>query len=225
MPTPNQPDPNPIPDMSLGDRNEKAAPEKPSVPAWEVPTSYQAPPATDPLPTAASQRNKGEPEKPPDWQEGDRVLSPWEPTFLYPGVIRRIKVDEAKGDQALIGFDDGGEGWVYLYSLCSYEIETGQEVQARRNNGTQYSPGEIVEVSGEDVRVRFHGGDTEWVPIFTLRIPCVENGPGAAPTQLAPWQPPQGDQAGGGIPSWVITVGILVLLVFLRVGCRAMTHN
>jgi hypothetical protein len=160
----------------------------------------------------------------PNWREGDAVLAPWEPMFLYPGRIRQILADEAKGDQALIAFDDGGEGWVYLYSLCPYEIKNGQEVEVRRRNGTQYFAGEIVEVGDEDVRVRYGEGDVEWAPIFTIRVPCIENGPGASATRLAPWQPQYPTDQGGGVPSWVYTVGVIVLVIFLRIGCRAMTN-
>lgn len=221
----NSPDPSKIPDMTLGERSEKPgafqpspAPPKPNEPS--VPTSYAPQPIT-PLPAPAPSSPPG----PADWQEGDRVLAPWEPEFLYPGAIRQIMVDEAKGDQALIRFDDGGEGWVFVYSICPREVNEGQRVQVRRHGDGQYFSAEILKVSEDEVRVRYDDGSSAWTPIKAVRMPCVANGPGAAPTKLAPWQTPANTPApagSGGIPSWAITIGIIVLLAFIRIGCRAM---
>src|SRR5262249_14693214 len=133
----NLPDPDKVPDMSLGERSNKApAP----IPPWEVPTSIQVQPEAG---VAPAQESKP---PPPRWQEGDWVLAPWEPMFLYPGTISQFKVDEARGDQALIEFDDGGAGWVFLYSICPREIESGQRVQCRRGNRAQYFPCKILDV-------------------------------------------------------------------------------
>src|SRR5437773_959290 len=98
-------------------------------------SSYQTekePPLPSPVPTESA---------PSDWQEGDAVLAPWEPFFLYPGTIKEIKIDEARGDQALIDFDDGGQGWVFLYSLCPLEFKEGQKIHCRRSSGALYAPG------------------------------------------------------------------------------------
>jgi hypothetical protein len=202
--------------MSLGERSDKPMP---SVPA-DVSSSYQ--PQLEPP--------KREPEKPAparEWQEGDDVLAPWEPMFLYPGTIAQIKIDEARGDQALIDFDDGGQGWVFVYSLCPLEIIPGQEVHCRRRRGAQYFPAEVLEGSEGDVHVRFHDGGAEWTTFDTLRVPCVENGPGATATKFAPFQPAQatGAAAGSGLPSWVIWIGISILLAFVRIACREMGRN
>src|SRR5262249_35686940 len=114
MPNPNWPDPDKIPDMELGERTE---PQYPPQPVPEPTTFYKpkpeetAPtPPPAPVPTPPSARKK-------QWREGDRVLAPWEPMFLYAGTITRITYDEDKGDQALIEFDDGDDGWVFLFSV------------------------------------------------------------------------------------------------------------
>ena len=211
MPSSNLPDPDKIPDMSLGERSDKL----PSpVPPWEMPTSIQAQPEGG---VAAAQKSEL---APPRWQEGDQVLAPWEPMFLYPGTISQIKVDEARGDQALIEFDDSGAGWVFLYSICPREIANGQRVQCRRGNGPHYISCEILDVDGDDVHVRFDEGGVEWTTVAALRIPCIENGPAAVPTRFAPWQTPP-SASGTGIPSWAVTAIIVVVLLFLRLGCRA----
>lgn len=130
MPSPNGPNPGNIPDMSLGERSEKPAPAQPLP---EVSTSYT--PQPEPVKTPSSAESSA----PPDWQEGDRVLAPWEPVFLYAGTIKQIKIDEAQGDQALIQFDDGDAGWVFLFSLCPLEVKNGQKVLSRRNMGPHFS--------------------------------------------------------------------------------------
>src|SRR5262245_6013529 len=65
-------------------------------------------------------------------QEGDRVLAPWEPTWLRAGTIKQIKTDEAQGDQAHIAFDLGGSGWVLVASLSPLAVNPGQKARIRR---------------------------------------------------------------------------------------------
>jgi hypothetical protein len=216
MPSSNLPDPDKIPNMSLDEPDDKK-PAPPSEPVF-VSSPYKAneilitPETGQPAPPLT---------KPREWREGDDVLAPWEPFFLYPGVIKQIIVDEARGDQALISFDNGSEGWVFLYSLCPLEFKIGQMVEVRHPHGNRYAAAEIVEVEGEEVEIRYADGGADWSPIACIRIPCVENGPGAVGTKLAPWQgqPQTAPSAGSGIPSWMWTAGIVILLIFLRMGC------
>ena len=135
---------------------------------------------------------------------GASVPAPQEPIFLYPGIIKQIKVDRARRS-GLIDFDDGGQGWVFLYSLCPLKIERGQQVQGRRHRSVLYTPAEVVEVNDEEICVRYDDGTSEWTTFVTLRVPCVANGPPASPTQNAPWQPSivADHPAGGAVPSWV----------------------
>jgi hypothetical protein len=214
MSSSNFPNPDKIPDMSLGDRRE--APRVNPEPA----TSYQPiEQSVPPSPTPA------EPKPPavPEWRAGDRVLAPWEPFYLYPGVIKQILADDARGDQALIDFDDGGEGWVFVYSLCPFEFKAGQDVEMRRRADNQYHPAEIVDVDGEEIQVKYYDGTTEWTTVTSLRTRCIENGPGATATRFAPFQTPAAPPSSGtGIPSWAIWVGAMLLLAVLRVACREM---
>lgn len=211
----NLPDPGRIPDMSLGERDDRPVPPVHADPKY----SYQPPPAHEvqfpPTPTDSPGSS------PVDWQEGDRVLAPWEPMFLYAGTIKQIRLDEDRGDQARIEFDDGDEGWVYLYSLSPLQLKAGQRIFCRRRTERFYHAAEILEVGDGEAHVEFDTGGSEWTTLAALRIPCVENGPGAA-AKFGSYnfsetlEPP-----GSGVPSWVIWVGIWVLLAVLRVGCRS----
>jgi hypothetical protein len=108
------------------------------------------------------------------WQEGDRVLAPWEPTFIYAGTI-----DQVEAARALIRFDDGDSGWVELAHVQPLELEAGNRVMSRRRMGPNFFPGEIESVNGEKVHVEFDDGKEEWTTVASLRIPCSPKGVGA----------------------------------------------
>jgi hypothetical protein len=118
---------------------------------------------------------------PSPWREGDRVLAPWEPNFLYTGRIARIEAS-----QVLIEFDDGDSGWVAPDQIRALVLPAGHQVLSRRRMGLNFYPGKILEVRGDDVCVRFEDGhEDEWTRIGALRIPCQASGPGATPTRVA----------------------------------------
>lgn len=108
------------------------------------------------------------------WKEGDRVLAPWEPTFLYAGTIAR-----AAAGRALIEFDDGDSGWVELALVQPLQLAPGQRVMSRRRMGPHFFPGEVTAVEGERVHVEFDDGREEWATVAALRIPCPPRGRGA----------------------------------------------
>jgi hypothetical protein len=115
------------------------------------------------------------------WREGDRVLAPWEPHFLYFGVI-----DQIRDNQAHIAFGDGDSGWVLLEQIRPLMVETGQQVLSRRQMGCYHFPAKIIEVRGEHVCVHFEdSGQDEWTTVAALRIPCQPIGSSAIPTQVA----------------------------------------
>lgn len=71
------------------------------------------------------------------------------------------------------------------------------------------------------MRVGFDAGGYEWTTVASVRIPCIENGPGAAASALRSNRISDvAAPSGAGIPSWAITLGIFVLLAFVRIGCR-----
>jgi hypothetical protein len=108
------------------------------------------------------------------WKRGDRVLAPWEPTYLYAGTVEQL----AAG-RALIQFDDGDSGWVDLELVQPLTLRPGQKVMSRRRMGPHFFPGEVREVEGEDVHVEFDDGKEERTTVAALRIPCEPRGRGA----------------------------------------------
>lgn len=108
------------------------------------------------------------------WKRGDRVLAPWEPTFLYAGTM-----DQVTAGRALINFDDGDAGWVDLAFVQPLALQCGQRVMSRRRMGPHFFPGEIREVDGEQVHVEFDDGKEERTTVASLRIPCQPLGRGA----------------------------------------------
>src|SRR5438067_1083380 len=95
--------PDDFPDLNLGDKAET----HPRLvrPSNDLPDMTLGNKAE---PHAESQHLQSHPNA-PGWKAGDRVLAPWEPTFLYVGTIAKIE-----DQQALIEFDDGDSGWVLL---------------------------------------------------------------------------------------------------------------
>lgn len=213
----NLPDPGNIPDMSLGERNDKPSQSVPARPEF----SYQLQPISEVPPSKAGPDAPGQP--PAEWQEGDRVLAPWEPMFLYAGTIKQIRIDDASGDKALIEFDDGDAGWVYMFSLCTLQVRRGQRILCRRRMGPTFGAAEVLEVRGEEAHVQFDEGGKEWTTVAAFRIPCVENGPGAVGTKFSAHRPAEmSAPAGNAVPSWLIWVGISILFAVVRIGCRSM---
>lgn len=101
-----------------------------------------------------------------DWEEGDRVLAPWEQEWLYPGTIRCID-----DDVAFIRFDDGDRGLLPLTALQAIHIRVGARVFVRPDEGPlQYSPARVVSTDGEDLCVRYEDGTEEDTTIGCVRI-------------------------------------------------------
>src|SRR5262249_764825 len=95
------------------------------------------------------------------WNEGDRVLAPWEPSFRYVG-----RIAEIKDSQAVIEFEGGDAGWVTLDQIRTLAVQLRQQVLCRRKMGPTFFQAEIQETHGDEVRVRFADGHPdEWIPI------------------------------------------------------------
>jgi len=127
------------------------------------------------------QPNPTVPSRSGDWREGDRVFAPWEPIFLYAGVILRIEFGEA-----LINFDDGDEGWVKVARLQRLHLSSGQKVHCRERSRMTYFPATVCEMDGNHVLVRREetGAET-WECVASLRLVSESAGAGAKPTQFA----------------------------------------
>lgn len=102
------------------------------------------------------------------WRDGDRVLAPWEPYFVYPATIQKVETDTA-----VVEYDDGDAGPVSLVDLQPIDIEPDVEVQARRIKFEKfYEPATVIDVNGETVTVRYHNdGHEEEMDIEYIRIP------------------------------------------------------
>jgi hypothetical protein len=115
------------------------------------------------------------------WHVGDRVLAPWEPTFLYAGRVAQIQ-----GNEALIQFDDGDAGWVSLKQLRPMVVPPGQHVLSRRRMGHFFYPGRVTEARGDEVCVEFEDGhEDEWTTVAALRIPCPPAASSTRPTRVS----------------------------------------
>jgi hypothetical protein len=159
MPAPNSPFEG-IPDLTLPERSDPPPPP---------PSPFQPmamPPKETPLPVSADA-----------WKVGDNVLAPWEPEFLYAGVIQQIEQG-----QAHIAFGDGDEGWVFLSQLRPVDLRPGQKVLCRRKPGRLHVPAHLRAVSGERIQVEFTDG-VDWMTTASLRIPTEADGPGAVVTR------------------------------------------
>jgi hypothetical protein len=102
-----------------------------------------------------------------EWQDGDRVLAPWEPQWLYPGTIRCI--DE---DVAFIKFDDGDRAIVPLAELRPVALSRGDIVHCRRDRALrQYFPARVLDVHDEDLHVQYEDGDEDFTMVGFVRVP------------------------------------------------------
>lgn len=100
------------------------------------------------------------------WEEGDRVLAPWESDWCYPGVIRCLD-----GDVAFIKFDDGDRALVFVEDLEPLAIRVGALVFCRSEHGPKvYYPAKVKEVIGEELEICYEDGREERTPVSCVRV-------------------------------------------------------
>jgi hypothetical protein len=109
---------------------------------------------------------------------GDRVWAPWDRGTLFAGTI-----DQVRGDEVHIHYDDGDAGWVRREQLLPLEIPVGLRVLARWKMGRHVYPGVVSQVQGERLFINYDDGDREWTTPAALLIPCQPFGPDARPTK------------------------------------------
>jgi hypothetical protein len=139
-----------------------------------------------------------------DPQEGDHVWAPWEPNWLYAGVIDRIE-----GMEAHIHFGNGNQGWVQLDQLSPLTIPLGLRIRGRWLGGSVYYTGTVNQIDGDRIHIQYDDGDREWTTPDVLAFQCNRHGPSARPTRRTfrfPWQ-------------WLITPAIVIGILSLR-SCR-----
>lgn len=90
-------------------------------------------------------------QEPSQWAVGMRILTPWEPQWLYPATI------EALSDTiALVAFDDGDRAERNVSDLYPIRIEEGDRVFARRDKSQlSYSPAAVMSVNQETLSILY----------------------------------------------------------------------
>jgi hypothetical protein len=98
--------------------------------------------------------------------EGDRVLAPWEPQWLYPGTVGAVQ-----GQQVYMIFDDGDRGWVPLAAVRLLNVRIGSRVYGRWQGGRFYYAGTVTQVQGNLIFIQYDDGDQEWTTVSLVRVP------------------------------------------------------
>jgi hypothetical protein len=133
-------------------------------------------------------------------QPGDRVWAPWNNSTLFAGTV-----DQMRGKEVHVHFDDGDSGWVLLEQIVPLQIVPGLRVLGRWKMGAHYFPGTVTKVEGQRVHIKYDDGDQEWTKPAALMLPCQPLGPDARPSKVAR----RSSLLGWLIP---IAIGIIVLI-------------
>jgi hypothetical protein len=139
-----------------------------------------------------------------DWMEGDRVLAPWTRAWLYPGTVGKVGDEEV-----FVYFDDGDRGWAAKEQVRPLPmLAAGSKVHCRWQGGTEFYPGTITQLNGEQIFVQYDDGDSEWTVLGMIAVPS-----GLSPT---PWEIVWGVFWGMARFWWVL----LILTFCLYRACR-----
>lgn len=207
-----------LPDMSLPDAS---IPGKTPNPEPASPTPTPPPPRPKPTVFVGDEILTGAPagRSPEGWRVGDRVFAPWEPMYLYGGVIEGFS-----GNTAFIRFDDGDAGPALIESLKPLKIHVGQRVESRIKMANNFAPATVRWADGDDVIVDFDRGGEEHTTIAALRIPIgadIFSG-GLAPSSVRSPAPAPENSSGRGT-TWIIWIVISVGLAMVR-ACGRSQH-
>jgi hypothetical protein len=102
------------------------------------------------------------------WNVGDRVLANWMPEpFFYPAVISNIS-----GDGFIaVDYDDGESAELQPGQVLPLELEEGGLVFARRKQGPAYLPAKLLQIDGDDLKVRYEqDGTVERTMVRYVRV-------------------------------------------------------
>jgi hypothetical protein len=104
---------------------------------------------------------------------GQRVVAEWAPNVWFPGAI-----DQVRGEEYHVQFDDGDQGW---YAPNKIRIGTGEmpalavepahgaRVHAQWKDGNLYA-GVVTDAVGAEFRVDFDDGDVSTLPADRIRV-------------------------------------------------------
>jgi hypothetical protein len=101
------------------------------------------------------------------WEEGDRILAFGRDGFWYPAVV--LVID---GDRIFVNFLGSRHAWLLPEEIQPLRFRIGQRVQCRKDAGEEFLDADILEVSGEVLRVRYANGDEEQSLIRLTRAPA-----------------------------------------------------
>lgn len=100
------------------------------------------------------------------WQIGDRVLANWKhDIYWYPATIRKID-----GERIYVKFDDGDKEWTTAENLLEIDVEVGDRVHCRWQNGRRYYSGLVTSKEGETIYIHYDDGDKEETTINKIRV-------------------------------------------------------
>jgi hypothetical protein len=110
-------------------------------------------------------REGGPAAAPPAWGVCDRVLACWFDLDWYPGIVLT-----AEEDRVHVLFDNGSQAPILPERVRPFRVASGERVLCRWRGGPEYYLGEITEVRGEKIHVRYDDGDEEWTSVRLLRL-------------------------------------------------------
>jgi hypothetical protein len=99
------------------------------------------------------------------WSVTDRVLACWYDLDWYPGIVLAVQHDRLS-----ILFDSGTQAVLPLAKVRPFRIAAGERVMCRRGAGHDYYTGQLAEVDGEKVQVRYDDGSVETTSARLLRL-------------------------------------------------------
>jgi hypothetical protein len=143
-------------------------------------------------------------------RKGHRVWAPWNAGVHFVGTVDKIRDGEAH-----IEFDDGDQGWVQLDQLLPFEPRVGMRILGNWRMAGNYYAGVVTKVAGDRLHIRYDDGHEEWTKAAALALPGMSAGPNARPTKTVT----HGASSARRL-LWLAPIGIGLLLLFLRFGCR-----
>ena len=101
-----------------------------------------------------------------NWKADDRALVKWrQDDFWYPATIQQVD-----GERLYVRFDDGDKEWTVPDHVMEIDIDVGDRVYGKWQEGNYYYPGKVAEKRGEEIYVHYDDGDKEWTTISMVRV-------------------------------------------------------
>jgi hypothetical protein len=102
------------------------------------------------------------------WKVGDRVLANWVPEpFFYPARVTAVSADGF----IAVAYEDGESADLVPGQVLPLELRRGDRVFARWQEGPHYYPAAILDIRGDDLRVRYdEDGSEEQTKVRLLRV-------------------------------------------------------